>query len=110
MLTSNTAYISGRGHGSATSSAEVFRDTLVEAATVTQGAGYRYFVIVSQQDESRRGAIVDGVGNSLFVTPVRNAGTGIQIQMFNPGQIDPSQPGVWDAADVLATHAANQPR
>ena len=60
------------GHGTLTSSADVFQQTLLEAATVTQGAGYRYFLIVSQQDESRRGALVSSIGNSLFVTPTRN--------------------------------------
>ncbi len=130
MLSENTAIISARGNGFS-SSAGVFRDTVVEAANLTLASGYSHFAILNNQDRTRTGYLVipgqtstygsahttmnrfgnSGYGTTSFsahtysspgsVTNIIKPGMDITIRMFRADEIDMKAPGIWDAQGVL---------
>ena len=123
MLDQNTVVISARG-SAFDSMGGVIQGTMVRAANVTVSRGYRYFVIVSGADASRKGAIyIPGQtyesgratfsGNtatysgSTYTTPGTTTtfikpGAEVIVRMYREGEIDPKAPGVWDAQSVIA--------
>ena len=127
MLDHRTAIISGRGDGYS-SQASVVQRVMVEAATAAQARGFRYFAVLDSTDTTRRGAVAlptntygqanaqttcnyaycnsSATGSSSTygggVMEVVRPGTDLQVRFYNDGEIDPNQPGVWDAVAVLA--------
>lgn len=127
MLDDRTAIISGRGNNF-TSQADVLHKVLIEAATTAQARGYRYFVIESSQDTTRRGTAyfpgqttttgsVSGVCATAVCTgnyrsqsytspgsavPIVKPGADVQVRFYREGEIDPSPRHVWDTQSVLA--------
>ena len=130
MLSENTAIISASGNGPSDRD-RVVRDALAEAARVTSANGYRYFVVLTADDlTSSVTVVIPGrtihnlpsratesfgaytgrpyaTGGSNYTTPDRKQerirpAMDIIIQMYRPGEIEPSMEGVWDtSASVL---------
>ena len=123
MLNENTAMISARGTAFDTP-ASVFKQTLKQAALLTQERGYEYFQIVSATDATRRGyytapQTASTTGSATFFgsrlnynqstnysavsgTELIKPGTDLAIIMLRKDEIAPNQKGVWNAVQVLA--------
>lgn len=131
MLDERTAIISGRGD-EYSSAARVQQRVLLEAAESATERGFRYFLVMSAQDTTRRGiaqmpitttgqgqatttcsygtcrtnaqgnAMTMGGGAYEFTMP----GADVQVRFYREGEIDPATPGLWDAQSILAA----QPR
>jgi hypothetical protein len=62
---------------------------LTIAARATLGHGFRYFRIVGTPYSASR-------GSALSIAP----GTTVTIEVYRQGEIDPQNPGVWDAVNI----------
>ncbi|MDE1938178.1 MAG: hypothetical protein KGI68_04085 [Alphaproteobacteria bacterium] len=62
---------------------------LTIAARTTLGHGFRYFRIIGTPYASSR-------GGALSIAP----GTTVTIEVYREGEIDPQNPGVWDAVNI----------
>lgn len=123
MLDDRTAVISGRGTAF-DNSAGVLKKILVSAAQTAQARGYEYFQVVSSQDATRVGVYVpptssttnlsghctgnwcSGSANTTAwgggMVPMVKPGADVMIRLLRSGEVDPSAPGVFSVAAVLA--------
>ena len=127
MLDERTAIISGSGD-ELSSPARVQQRIMLEAANAATARGFRYFVVQSVQDTTRRGVtqlptqsyaqgngtttcsfgvcqtsatangMTFGGGSYESVMP----GSDVQVRFFREGEIDPATPGLWDAVSILS--------
>lgn len=131
MLDNRSAIISAQG-GAVHTQAEVIKAGLTEAAKLTIKKGFRYFVVLNEQDTTRSGSMympgqtysngyatgnATSYGNTTYGTatysgstystpgyamPFVMPGANFQIEMFNEGEIDMTKVQAWDAQQVIA--------
>jgi hypothetical protein len=123
MLSENVAVISAESNGPGDRET-IVQNALAEAARLTKAHGYRYFVVLSADDLSRRMTLEDS--GPVFFAPSpswrRSAGSpygfvrdeymgpgrteervwpalAITVRMYREGEIEPSMGEVWDATE-----------
>jgi len=90
MLTDHVIVISGRITASEDRS-DTTRKMLVVAARMTLNHGFRYFAIVGLSNAS------NPVGMSSL-----QPGSDMTIRVYREGEINPRNPGIWDAENIGA--------
>ena len=105
MLDDHTVAISGSGVGTDTMSSvqqEVFRT----AARTAKSAGYQYFVILNEQKTQVPGPSSSyGSKHSRRTHQLAEPRDEVTARFYRIGEIDPNQPGLFNADNVLAESA-----
>lgn len=125
MLDERTAIISGRGTAFDSMSG-VTHHIFIKAARLAQARGFRYFQILNDQQaiehsymytpgQSYTNGTVNVAGNTAYynqsttttpgtVSQFNKPTENTMVRFYNSGEVNPNQPGIWDAQSVLAAN------